>query len=219
MEKYLQLDLYLVFRYLNTYIDHKNYNNPIVKYIDTFTTQIGSLFGKRSYFRFIRNKLIDDNGLFIESYNTIKYINLQAIVSDVIPTSNSQLFNLTLESMSIATKTIRAYMKIQELIAKIGGLFNGFRIIVMILINGYVSFSYYSKIFETIEKKKNKKSNKSINQLINLGKQEIEVEEGQAKRNNYININKDQDKDKDKEGNSKVFFTFQKTTSKVRKKE
>lgn len=196
MEKYLDFNFYLVFRYINTYLDPKNFKNPIVKYLDTVTTHIGSNIAKRSYFRFIRNKLIDDNGVFIESYNTTKYITLSSIFNDVIPTKGSQLFVLTLESLSIATKTVRSYMKIQELIAKIGGLYNGFKIITMILINGYVSFSYYFKINDTIEKKKehlkkamNKSNSNDINNNINKIKLKNNYVEKEKKENNENNEN------------------------------
>lgn len=55
MEQYLEFNFYIAMRYLNTYIDHKNYTNPIVKYMDTTTINIGAGIGKRSQFKFINN--------------------------------------------------------------------------------------------------------------------------------------------------------------------
>lgn len=137
-------------RYINTYINPKSYSNPIVKYMDTYGIMIGTNIPKKSNIRFTKSKLIDDSGLFIESYNTTKYLNLQEIKNDVNPRKTPYIVSFSIESSSFITKTVRSYMKIQELIAKIGGLLNGLKLLVTIMINGYVSFSYYYKIYEIL---------------------------------------------------------------------
>lgn len=91
---------------------------------------------------FTKSKLIDDNGLFFESYNTTKYINLQHNKSIIMLFLIKLLiYEFTLESSLFITKTTKAYLKIQELNAKICGLYNGLRLIVIMMIEGYISFS------------------------------------------------------------------------------
>lgn len=166
---YINFSFYVQFSFINSYIEPKSYNNPIHKYLDSITTNIGDSVSKRKFVSFLKNKIINDNGFLFESIDYITYITLGSTLNEVTPTKTNEMFMLTFDSPNIIEKSTRSYMKIQELIAKLGGLFNGFKLIVLLIINQYVKFSYLVKIYDKVNelKLKNEKDVIFINQKEN----------------------------------------------------
>lgn len=148
--KEISNNLFVFVRFLNTYIDHKNFSDPITYFDDIVTTQVGGLLSKRNYLRFSQNIINDDNGWLLEAFSNKTYISLSNIKHDITMSVNNIIHQITFESPNLVVKTSRSYMKIQELIAKIGGLYSGFSIIISIIIKNYINFSYILSIFEKI---------------------------------------------------------------------
>ncbi len=131
---------------LSSYVNPSNYEEPIVFYDETYTQQLGNKFFKRSFFRFTNNVIDSDIGWLIENKDIKKYTSLKNVKDDINPITDRLLYVITLESPLLRARVLRFYIKIQELIAILGGLFNGLYIIVSILLYSYVKFKYYLEI-------------------------------------------------------------------------
>jgi len=147
--------------YLNSYYDPMNYSNPFSYYEDALTQQVSTSFSKRNFLRFAKNILDTDLGWIFENIQTATYISLKSIYSDVNPISDDIIYIITLESPKVVSKSTRSYLKAQELLAKIGGLFNGCYIIIMSIIYYYVKIEYYIQLFHKTIKLQEEKVNKT----------------------------------------------------------
>ena len=138
--------IYVLVRTISAYINPTDYENPITYYEESVNQQIGNQFLKRTFFRFAQNALETDSGWIIENKEIQKYISLKNIKQDINPTYGSEMYWITLESPSLRHKTRRVYIKTQELIATIGGLFNGIFIFFSIVTHNFVKYRFYANI-------------------------------------------------------------------------
>lgn len=160
-DKILQ-KFYFRFEFMNSFIDPKNYDNPIIYYPDVFTQQSGKGLSYIIYSKLLNQQLQSDIGWILESYNNTNIISVDPIqVVTTMPSPYEELVTLNLSVANIKSNTIRRYMKVQDLFAKIGGLINAIIIIGNILIYDYVkfqfkiSYAYHSAYFD--EKNDNEK--------------------------------------------------------------
>jgi hypothetical protein len=120
--------------------------------------------------------LVSDVGWILEDYNNKNFVKLRDIQEEtLVSSSRKEFFKLILEVMKTREKTVRYYMKVQELFAKIGGLINAMLIIVNILIYDYIKFKYrqfYSQILikniDDIMKSNSKNFDTNINNVNNI---------------------------------------------------
>ena len=99
-------------------------------------------------------KLETDVGWLLEHIKTEeKYISVQLLKTVSSPYYyENRIATASIEIETGFTKnTIRRYyIKIQDLIAKLGGLFNGIIIFSQLIFNNYLSFKYYERIYSNI---------------------------------------------------------------------
>lgn len=182
--------IYVTARILSSYVNPRNYTNPIVYYEETISTQIGNQFLKRTYFRYAQNILESDDGWIIENKQSINYISLKNTQQDINPIVNGIMYWMDFESPPLRHKSVRIYIKIQELIATIGGLFSGLYIVATVLTYSYVKFEYYLKINKHVFSKYSKDKDNSMN--LN----EIVIAENKIQVNNFVPLSKSHLKNK-----------------------
>jgi hypothetical protein len=129
----------LLFTYLDNDIDHTNVNNPYESYINTEMFDIGISTFQRIYFN-IKNVFYETaNGFVFDFTDSVTFAQKDSIkfytdnrASGYLPETFTTLF------ITISDKTDvynRAYIKLQDLLANIGGVVNGIFTIANILMN------------------------------------------------------------------------------------
>eukprot|EP00340_Litonotus_pictus_P012184 CAMPEP_0170539682 /NCGR_PEP_ID=MMETSP0209-20121228/104109_1 /TAXON_ID=665100 ORGANISM="Litonotus pictus, Strain P1" /NCGR_SAMPLE_ID=MMETSP0209 /ASSEMBLY_ACC=CAM_ASM_000301 /LENGTH=487 /DNA_ID=CAMNT_0010841727 /DNA_START=263 /DNA_END=1727 /DNA_ORIENTATION=- len=159
--------------YMNSFLNPKNYSDPVVYYEDTQSIVLDGSFGKDYRLELISNTMFSDNGWVLESIKETEVFSLDS-TRDTVETSLGSKLSLILSAPYKKKRTTRSYLKAQELFAKIGGLFNAVNIICQILLYDYIRFKYrihYSrfalgKVDE--ESSKENLSSKEIKQVFQL---------------------------------------------------
>jgi hypothetical protein len=138
-------DVYIQMLYQDAYIDVNDKENPIKFYENIITSQNNLSFLKRNYISFNNYLLSDDSGWLLEKYNSTEFTVLGDTKIDVNPSIGAlkdNLYWITFDSQNIRKKISRSYMKLQDLLAKIGGIVKGSVIIVEIILIFYTRFKY-----------------------------------------------------------------------------
>lgn len=142
--KQLLLDI----SYITSFVDVNNYLEPIKIYMEHLTTQIDIYLFRRSYMRFVYNALVSDYGWFIESLETNEIPYLESLVPDdmgymVAGNNEDCLFLLSVESPKSRNVFNRSYMKLQELLANLGGLSNAVIVFIRLISDSHLKFVMY----------------------------------------------------------------------------
>lgn len=141
-------DILLDVTYITSFVDLKNYQNPISRFLEHLTTQLDWTLFRRSYMRFVYNKLELDYGWFIDDVEEISVPYLESLVPDDLAIIergiyNNAMFILSVESPKSRMVFTRSYFKIQELLANLGGLSNFFILAVKVLSDSHLRFIMY----------------------------------------------------------------------------
>lgn len=139
--------------YINSIVNFYNFAQPISLAIEEATTLISQYLLRRVYMRFTYNKFLNDVGILFEVRQIINFINLFSVVPDDLLLNREGLDKetmiwLALESPKISTVITRQYMKIQDLLAKVGGVINAIVIINRIIFLHYLRFLYIYEVKE-----------------------------------------------------------------------
>lgn len=140
---------------INSIIDPKNFEKPISYYKQILSEQVSDAMMKRIYLGFTRNILETDDGWILENKVYEEFFELRKIKQEVnkYVKSKAQPIWVTIESPNLRLRVVRHYLKIQELFAKIGGLFNALVIISKIVLSDYLNFNYYISIMVDLASK------------------------------------------------------------------
>lgn len=142
----LMKEVYMFLTFINTYVDSSNYTNPIQYYEYTHSQQTSDAFLKRLYISFTNDVYVSDNGWILTDSVNYDYITLSVKSLDINPNDGydtlNQMFNVSIDSPNIRQITKRNYMKVQDLIAKVGGLVKGLFICVQIFLFHYSRVEY-----------------------------------------------------------------------------
>lgn len=117
---------------------------------------------KHTYYKIVKNKLIIDYGWILEDEKSINHLNTYLSAESMVK-SNKNIKTIQIIYFETATKisvTNIRYMKAQDLLANIGGLFNGLVIIGTIIIKHYINFLFYINSFDIMTKTNNECSDK-----------------------------------------------------------
>lgn len=147
------------FTYVDSYISPSDFKNPI-KYNSNMKTLMTSLqISKRIFFFFHKNIVKTNVGLIFEDYVTERYISFAGTENDNYFSEN-ELMRILIESPTVVSINLREYLKLQELIANLGGFFNGILILTKLIFGDYLKFIYYKYIdSKTLISPKKKSSN------------------------------------------------------------
>lgn len=162
-------DLYVVITTVESYLNPADHNDPIKYYFSTTSQQVGLNLLKRTYYTLEKKLLSTEEGWVLENNANIEFITKSKEVKEINTSSDGNIFWVTFISSQKRGKTERSYMKIQDLLAKIGGLFNALYLVFYALICHYVNFSFYKYIYKhfkiddkmNVDKSKGYSSNKN----------------------------------------------------------
>eukprot|EP00340_Litonotus_pictus_P002757 CAMPEP_0170526320 /NCGR_PEP_ID=MMETSP0209-20121228/11767_1 /TAXON_ID=665100 ORGANISM="Litonotus pictus, Strain P1" /NCGR_SAMPLE_ID=MMETSP0209 /ASSEMBLY_ACC=CAM_ASM_000301 /LENGTH=231 /DNA_ID=CAMNT_0010816091 /DNA_START=369 /DNA_END=1065 /DNA_ORIENTATION=+ len=130
----------VIFSFLNSFFDLKNYSDPLIYYNETITEPLGGVTPKDYQLQIKRNTMRTDNGWLLESIKEAEAISID-LSKEEIKESNMKM-SITLKAPRMINTTFRKYLKIQELLAQIGGLFSAMSILSQILLFDYLQFKY-----------------------------------------------------------------------------
>ncbi len=152
--------------FVNSYVDGNDYNNPIKEYLETLSYQMSISLYKRIYVSITNNTFTSDNGWLLEDNKIIYFPQISQVKSDIIVYSEglTPIGAYSLDSPNLTENIRRSYMKMQNLLANVGGFFNTLNITMLILSFNYLRFNYLLMILNKSQELKDK-YNKSI--LIN----------------------------------------------------
>lgn len=189
--------------YVSPLLNTINLNNPVSFSPSATSYAFNTAFNKHLTFNLINNVIETDYGLILEEYHNFIFASINEIQYTISESyGGNELLKFTVNGNKIFKKTRRTYMKIQDLIAKIGGLFNGLYLIAYILLRLYVNFKYYIKIFTNIVLDNKQQTNEESkigtsdhNQIVDLTNKKInyspkEVNLKKEIKENKLNLNK-----------------------------
>ena len=114
--------------YVVGYTNSNNYSNPLKYDFIVHNYQLSYGINKRVIFDIIKNNYISDNGWilnndYIYSYNSLDTYNFDVSLNNVC-LEDDFLFWFTFTSPLLIKKTKRNYLKVQDLIANVGGFYS-----------------------------------------------------------------------------------------------
>lgn len=165
-------NMIVTFSIVSSYLDPKNYTSPITYYFNNIAITLSDALSKRVYVGFEKRRLVTNKGWILDSIKEEEYIVNSVTSKDVnIPNKDREYAQVTFNSPSIVRKTIRSYMKIQELFAKIGGFFNALMIMINVILIHYINFKYYLNLIydlDTFNEKSLISNSKILNKSNNI---------------------------------------------------
>jgi len=147
IDKYLT-NTYVSIVYVSKSVDHFNTSNPIYSIINSDIFAIASKYIKRYYYFFSKEKYISDNGIIFNSnkeYDLFQYhhTNFDLIEKETQSNySEETLLEINLTCMDLITEYTRNYIKIQDVLSYIGGIYD----IISIFFH-YISYNFIKKSF------------------------------------------------------------------------
>ena len=139
------IDLKAGFIYFQSFLNFEDYLEPVRhKYIGT-TVSISP--GSTNIFNFeISNDIFSsDNGWLLSGIKTYDYYGVSSLKIFFV-TGTEEVYEATFFSTTVRNTTTRRYMKIQELLASIGGFANTIIMAMSIILSNFVRFNYLSYI-------------------------------------------------------------------------
>lgn len=136
----------------DSYINPKSKNSLINTHLIKNPQNLNSETIKYTNYRIIKNRLVIDNGWILEDNVDKFHINTN-VISETLVKSNKNLKTIQVLNFDTSTNRIMTeirYMKVQDLLANIGGLMNGLIMIGSILVKNYISFVFYIDTYDLI---------------------------------------------------------------------
>lgn len=140
--------MYIGLVLIDSYIDSKNYTNPIQYKGVTHSVGIAGTLLKR-YFYQVRNDVYStDYGRVMEDSKVEFYFSYHQSNSDIFLNTNpkgdkyNHVYWSSFESPLIRNTYFRSYMKVQDFIANVGGFSNMAFIVIQILCSSHLRFLY-----------------------------------------------------------------------------
>lgn len=143
-------NFFLNYRYINSIVDSSNFTNPVSYYIESKLIQVSAALSKRLTLSLRQNVLESDNGWILSDVFTFSFNSIAEIRFDA-NWNNTQIMAVGIESKNVKVRLNRSYLKVQELFAKIGGLFNALTIFASIISYNYRRFKYILFIIRNSE--------------------------------------------------------------------
>ncbi len=146
-------DFKVILYYADSLIDNKNFLVPVKSHISNLSLTMSLMVRKYLFMRFTNDIFVSDNGWILEDNFYYPHIKMNNLYTDY-SYANSEIelklpgFSIILESPSYNITYTRFYIKIQELIAKIGGLINGIMVFIYIFFSMYFKFTFIEYLRE-----------------------------------------------------------------------
>lgn len=143
--KFKSFNHYLVFAFVDNYIDSYNYENPISQYLNSVTYGFSYNVLKTFTYNFQNDLLASNSGWLLDdiiNHDNVVFSGLDVDTNLSVGESSNNLMNIIIQSNNIRKKTSRSYLKVQELAAKVGGIVNVLYILIYIISYHYIRFKY-----------------------------------------------------------------------------
>jgi hypothetical protein len=151
-ESNLFLNVFLV----DEYIDLNRYHNPSSKYLNTLTINITPKVHKNTHVVYKNAYITTDNGLIMEDPDTINLSQIETIKTD-LGQSVTGYYKFYFESNRITDNYFRKYVKVQDLVASIGGLIKFIYVFSAMLLYFYsdqvLNFDIATTLYTEVEEK------------------------------------------------------------------
>jgi hypothetical protein len=134
--------MYVAVSYYNSFFNPKSYDDPVYYYQDIYTKQVATGLVYDTYIRLSKDEFISDNGWILESNQKSNAIKVESMKEDTYPPYFERLIRIIFEVSKKKESVSRSYMKVQELFAKVGGLFNACNIIFNLILYDYILFKF-----------------------------------------------------------------------------
>jgi hypothetical protein len=140
----MTMGTYISVFYVDNYINLNFYENPYVSFITNYAQAITKGICKANHIKVKTTKIFTDSGIILEDTDEINFHQVEGISSDLINNPDS-LVLFYIETTKMSDNYSRKYVKIQDLIANIGGL------IKFLFTIASVIMSFYSEAYFTID--------------------------------------------------------------------
>lgn len=152
---YNQNNFLVTFLNINTFFDYRNYSYPLINESQSTKYMLNSKTTRKIEYSVEIEKLKSDKGWLMEKLITIVRRGVNIISNNNYLSESEELLLVEINLSSKYQSTFRYYLKIQDLLAKIGGLFSAFQIIIQIILSDYINFKYRINYFnDSIDNKK-----------------------------------------------------------------
>lgn len=155
---------------IDSFADPNSYTDPFNYFITNKALKMSETFFQRSFLNIERKMLETNKGWLLDNTINEEYLSVRSIITEASESYGGNLFWVTISSPNIRNKTIRSYLKIQDLLAKIGGFFNALYILLLVVTKDYVDFSFYSHIYSHFIANSSNKPQSSNNFNLNASK-------------------------------------------------
>ena len=164
--------MYLKYVYVNSFIDPKNYTNPVNYFTEPQLIKLSDSISKDITHSFSKSILQTNKGWIFDNKKDEFFITSKKSVTEFF-FSTTTLATVYFDSPNNVDILFREYMKLQDLLANIGGFFNALVIVLSILFSHYLKFDYYMFIDSKINSKSlviesNKRGEENVNPVNNI---------------------------------------------------
>jgi hypothetical protein len=135
--------------FIDSYVDYANYNNPD-KYFNSFiSTQLTNADTKKSHLLTVKQtRVITDSGFILEDLAEYAFAQVDSARSDVF--NGNDLYRFQIEGNNINDVHSRRYIKVQEIIASIGGLIKFLFLFASLLVDFFANLDMRLEIFNSL---------------------------------------------------------------------
>ena len=131
INKYID-NIIFEFNFIISYVDSYDILEPIKYYMETTDQSLNKDYYVKNTMGFTVDSFQSDNGWIREDIKTYSFISQKGFTLSELSgkVNEANIFRLAIETTQLSKAYIRTYMKIQDLLANIGGIFNACFIIV-----------------------------------------------------------------------------------------
>lgn len=181
---------------VNAFIEPSNFSSPIKYYEFSQSFILNNKISEQIVLSFTKNEIITNIGWIFDQYEKNSYISFNEINKSYF-FSNIEISRIMLDFPLVVTSLHREYMKIQELIASIGGFFNASYLILSFLFGHYIKFDYYCYVDEKTRYIEFQKKSHILDKSVDF------KHINNIKVNNFINIKNDSNNNNIKNQNNR----------------
>jgi hypothetical protein len=169
------------------YIDLKSYEKPAQEFIMFYAQMITSDFYKRNFFKFQLTDIKTDSGFFFENDVNSLVHQYQSFRNDVAM-PDTKFYELTLDVSRVESVNSRRYVKVQEILANVGGIFKFLFMTCQFILYFYTKLSFYFEISESFFYILPESTNKIINNtsLVNKNFNQSKVNFVTENKNSFV---------------------------------
>jgi hypothetical protein len=153
---------FVSFIYKDSYVDSKDYENPVKYYVTSYTLKSSSYNFRQDAYLYKNISFTTDSGMIMPDFQNLDGLQLDYISSSNTADPKTEVFtNVIIGLNNIKGNYSRSYIKVQDISAQVGGLIKFFMVVFEVLLSFYSYAPFledlYSKIISTEVKELEKK--------------------------------------------------------------